>query len=127
MPQDAAPPISIMLVEDDEMIRNLLTMQLGKVYALEAFPDAESALERAHERTFDLVLMDISMPGMGGVQGVGILRTIPGYADIPVLAMTGYTMPEDAQRFREAGFDTLVEKPFTPRQLREKIEEYHPS
>lgn len=126
MSQDNPPTFSIMLVEDDEMIRQLLSLQLGKVYSLEAFPDAESALKRAHERTFDIVLMDISMPGMGGVQGVGILRTIPGYADTPVLAMTGYTLPEDAERFREAGFDTLVEKPFTPRQLREKLEAYHP-
>ncbi len=127
MTPDTAPVMSIMLVEDDAMIRDLLSLQLGKVYSLEAFPDAESALKRAHERAFDLVLMDISMPGMGGVRGVGILRTIPGYADTPILAMTGYTMPDDVARFLEAGFDTLVEKPFTPRQLREKLQSYHPS
>ncbi len=118
--------MTIMLVEDDDMIRELLSAQLAKIYRIEAFPDAETALERAREHEFDLVLMDISMPGMGGVKAVSILRTIPGYATLPILAMSGYTTPEDDARFRAAGFDGLVKKPFTPRQLLETVKSHAP-
>ncbi|MBA2663183.1 MAG: response regulator [Bradymonadaceae bacterium] len=122
MPTLADNTFSIMLVEDDEIIRELVASQLEKHYVIEAFANAEDALERAREHTFDLIFMDISLPGMSGVDAVQVLRSLPQYSERPIVAMTGYGMPDDIARFRAAGFSNHVEKPFTPRDLLRLIE-----
>ncbi|PYS20821.1 MAG: hybrid sensor histidine kinase/response regulator [Acidobacteria bacterium] len=70
------------------------------------------ALRIASERDFDVVLSDISMPGMDGFEFVRRLRELPGKKDVPVLALTGFGRPEDIHRAQDEGFFSHLTKPF---------------
>ena len=112
---------SIMLVEDNEMIRELITELLGDEYEQETYSDAESAVARARERTFDLVLLDVSLPNMSGMEAVKVLRSLPAYADTPIVAMTGHTSPEQHAQYLEIGFTEHLGKPFMPDELTDLV------
>lgn len=116
-----------MLVEDNEMIRTLIVDVIEGGYHIETFADAESALARAAERPFDLVLMDISLPTMSGMDAIGELRKLPAYASTPIVAMTGHTSPEQRNEYLNAGFDDHLGKPFMPDELIDLIARLAPS
>ena len=92
------------------------TEMLGKLLELEgAFVDSarsgKEALEIARRKNFDLVISDISMPEMDGYEFLQKLRTIPGTADIPAVALTGYGRSNDVERALEEGFAEHLTKP----------------
>jgi len=102
----------ILVVEDNEknmkLFRDVLT---AAGYRTLAAPTAARALELAAEHAPDLVLMDIQLPDMDGVQALGRLRADGRTASIPVLAVTAQAMDGDRERFLAAGFDGYVSKP----------------
>lgn len=102
----------VLIVEDNP--RNLKLARDVLTYAgydvLEA-GSAEDGLALARERRPDVVLLDIQLPGMDGVQALGHLRGDPATAAIPVIAVTAFAMKADRERLLEAGFDRYVEKP----------------
>ena len=108
---------AILLIEDDEVIRTMLPAMLQPEFEVTAMADAESALVEAMRTNFDLVLMDIGLPEMDGVDAMRQLHTIPGYEESPIVALTGYALPNDRQRFTEAGFTAHIAKPFVPEDL----------
>ncbi|MBA2663083.1 MAG: response regulator [Bradymonadaceae bacterium] len=108
---------SVLLVEDNEAIRQVVHRQLARLYEVEAFGDAESALERARDRTFDVVLLDISLPGMDGLQALSKLRETSEHATCPIIAITGHALPGDEESFLRAGFSGYLSKPFSPGDL----------
>jgi CheY-like chemotaxis protein len=69
----------------------------------------------------DLVIMDMQMPGMSGLQATGALRALPGGADVPILALTAQAMAGDRERILDAGCDDYLSKPVAPRQLRASV------
>ena len=83
--------------------------------------NAEEGLALARERHPGVVLLDIQLPGMDGVQALGCLRCDPATADIPVIALTAFAMKTDRERFLAAGFDHYVEKPLDIRELRREV------
>ncbi|MBA2664306.1 MAG: response regulator [Bradymonadaceae bacterium] len=109
-----ADRLTVLLVEDNDLIRELVTTQLQKRFQVDAFADAESALEFAEAHSFDVALMDISLPGMDGVEALQRLRANDQYSHHPIVAMTGHAMPGDKQRFLKEGFTDYIEKPFAP-------------
>jgi two-component system CheB/CheR fusion protein len=101
------------LVVDDtedsvEMLRLLLASEGADVVGVSS---GEAALAAAQARSFDLIVSDISMPGMDGYELIRRLRATPGYADTPAIALTGFGRDEDVQRARRAGFTTQLTKP----------------
>jgi two-component system, cell cycle response regulator DivK len=72
---------------------------------------AEDGLVLARDRHPGLVLMDVQLPGMDGVEALARLRSDPATRDIPVVAVTAFAMKADRERFLAAGFDNYVEKP----------------
>jgi two-component system cell cycle response regulator DivK len=82
---------------------------------------AEEGLALAHERHPGVVLLDIQLPGMDGVQALRSLRADPATADIPVIALTAFAMKADRERFLAAGFDRYVEKPLDIHELRRQV------
>ena len=72
---------------------------------------AQLAIERAHREQLDLILMDIQMPGMDGIEAVGILKADPRTSAIPAIALTAFAMKGDRERLLDAGFDSYIEKP----------------
>ena len=115
----------ILIVEDNaknlKLVRDLL--QVKGYRTLEA-GTAELGIELASRYTPRLILMDIQLPGMDGVAALGQLKADPGTAQIPVIALTAFAMPDDRRRFHSAGFDGYLVKPVNIRELLEVVGEY---
>jgi two-component system, cell cycle response regulator DivK len=82
---------------------------------------AEEGLALAHAERPGLVLMDVQLPGMDGLQALGRLRADPVTAGIPVVALTAFAMKDDRERFLAAGFDDYLEKPLNVRELPRQV------
>ena len=82
---------------------------------------AEDGLALARTRHPDIVLMDVQLPGMDGVEALDRLRSHPETRDIPVIALTAFAMKEDRERFLAAGFDRYVAKPLDIREFPRQV------
>jgi len=85
---------------------------------------ATEALALAKREHFNLVISDIGMPAMNGYELAGALRALPGYATIPMIAITGFAQYDDRDRALDAGFDTYVKKPVDPQELIDLIRHF---
>ena len=102
----------VLVVEDNERNMRLFcdVLQASGYRTLEA-TTGESAVELALEHEPDLVLMDIQLPDIDGVEALGRLRADERFATLPVLALTAQAMEGDRERFLAAGFDGYLSKP----------------
>jgi two-component system cell cycle response regulator DivK len=102
----------ILVVEDNEtnmkLVRDVLQ---ARGYRVLESTSGRQAVELATERGPDLVLMDIHLPDIDGVEALGLLRADDRTASIPVIALTALAMQGDRERFQAAGFDGYVSKP----------------
>jgi two-component system cell cycle response regulator DivK len=104
----------ILVVEDDDKNRKLARDVLRiKGYRVMEARSAEAALALALERIPDLVLMDIQLPGINGIQALARFREAPATRAIPVVAFTASVMPQDQREIMSAGFDGFVAKPIS--------------
>jgi len=113
-------PTLRILVADDNPINQAVARAVLEAAgaAVEVVPDGAQALERLRVEAFDLVLMDVHMPVMDGIEAVGRLRDgQAGRADIPVVALTADAMPGEESRLKALGFDALQHKPVQPAAL----------
>ena len=101
----------IAVVEDNPDNRLLLQVILEGQFELVEYADGVSALSGITASPPDLVLMDISLPGMDGEEVLGQLRADPALRDIPAIALTAHAMVGDRERLLQAGFDEYVTKP----------------
>jgi two-component system, cell cycle response regulator DivK len=115
-------PALVLIIEDNarnlKLARDILNH--AGYETLEA-ENAEDGLELARARHPGLVLMDVQLPGMDGVQALVRLRADPTTADIPVIALTAFAMKKDRERFIAAGFDQYMEKPLDIRELPRQV------
>jgi two-component system cell cycle response regulator DivK len=104
----------ILIVEDNEknlkLVRDVLQV---KGYATIEAGTAEDGIVLARSRKPDLVLMDIQLPGMNGIDALKVLRADASTAHIPIVAVTASVMQQDRNLITEAGFDGYVGKPIT--------------
>jgi len=102
----------ILVVEDDEksrrLVRDVLTFRGYEIVEAET---GEEGVRLAQERRPSLVLMDIRLPGIDGIQALGRLRAETATRGIPVIAMTASVMTNDRQKVLDAGFDAFQSKP----------------
>ena len=112
IPPDALTGMRILVVDDSadtvEMLRHLLEMDGGMVTTARSGAEALDIVER---QTFDVILSDISMPGMDGFELLRRLRTKPNGKDVPVMALTGFGRVEDVERVKAEGFFAHIAKP----------------
>jgi two-component system, cell cycle response regulator DivK len=102
----------ILIVEDNERNLRLLRDVLNHLgYATLESSTAEDALAVARAQRPALILMDVQLPGMDGVEALRRLRSDPATAEIRVVAVTAFAMPADRERFLAAGFDGYLPKP----------------
>ena len=108
----------ILIVEDNEknmkLVRDIL--QAKGYQTLEAV-NAEDGIVLAAEKKPDLVLMDIQLPGMNGIEALKVLRADPTTAHIPVVAITASVMQQNKQQVMDSGFNGFIEKPINLRQF----------
>jgi len=109
------------LIVDDNATNRVVAQALCEMFGCtsETAEDGVEAVECVKERRFDLVLMDIKMPRMDGVQATEAIRALPGpEGTIPIVALTANADPEDAKRYLAIGMAAVVEKPIKPERLR---------
>jgi two-component system cell cycle response regulator DivK len=115
----------VLVVEDNEKNSKLVrdVLEASGYRTLEATTGAQ-AVELAAEHTPDLVLMDIRLPDIDGVEALSRLRADERTASIPVLAVTAQAMQDDRERFLAAGFDNYLSKPVDVIELINAVREH---
>jgi CheY-like chemotaxis protein len=114
----AALPATVLVVEDNE--DNLFTLrQILARRPLEIMTalSGRQAIERCRQQLPDLIIMDVQMPGMTGLQATGAIRALPGGAELPIVALTAQAMKGDRERILAAGCDAYLSKPVQPNEL----------
>ncbi len=112
----------ILIVEDNEKNRKLVRDVLQfKGYQTVECETGEEGIRLARERAPALVLMDIQLPGMNGIEALGHLRADPQTRDIPVIAVTASAMTHDRQKILAAGFDGYQPKPIAVKDFVEAV------
>jgi two-component system cell cycle response regulator DivK len=108
----------VLIVEDNEknlkLVRDVL--QVKGYETIEAMT-GEDGVTLARERKPDLILMDIQLPGMSGIEALKALQADPATARIPVIAVTASVMQQDRKHITEAGFDAYLSKPLDLREF----------
>ncbi|MBL8492000.1 MAG: response regulator [Rhodocyclaceae bacterium] len=112
------PGIRILIAEDDRLNQEVARELLGDFgWTLHLANDGQMALDMAARTDYDLILMDMQMPVMGGLEATRAIRGIGRYARVPILAMTANAFMEDRERCLAAGMDDFVAKPVDPDHL----------
>ncbi len=113
----------ILLVEDNEMNRDMLSRRLERRgYTVVCAVDGREGLDRARTELPDLILMDLSLPGLDGWSATRQLKADPALRHIPVVALTAHALASDEQQAREAGCDDFDTKPVELSRLLGKIQ-----
>jgi len=120
---DARACNRVLVVDDNTDTLALTRHQLRDRFVLETASDAESALEALQNGCFDALVLDINLGGgHDGIDVLHALRELDAYQHVPVIALTAYAMPEDRDRFLDAGFDAYLSKPFTKQEITDAID-----
>ena len=108
----------ILAVDDSATMRQLLKMTLARAgYEIVEAEDGAKGLQKASAETFDLVLSDINMPIMTGIEMLRSLRKLAQYKFTPIVLVTTESQPEKKQEGKAAGATGWIVKPFEPQQL----------
>lgn len=112
------------LVVEDNPLNMELVLEILKSQGFSAFEavDGEDAINQIEKETFDLILMDIELPGIDGMEVTRIIKN--RYPTIPVIALTSYAMKGDKEKFLAAGFDEYMSKPIDMLQFMNRLEKY---
>jgi len=114
--------LSILLVEDDEASRDYTTALLKKYFNIESAFEGLEAIEKAKEKDYDIILMDINLgKGIDGTEVARKIRKSPGYEKTPIVALTAFVLPGDREEFIAGGCTHYLGKPFTRNQILELL------
>jgi len=124
LPLREGPPLRILLVEDQEISRQFIVKILQKMgHAPEAALNGREGVEKWENDAFDIILMDVQMPVMDGIEATGIIRGREAKREerIPIIALTAHALKEDRAKLLAQGFDGYVSKPLEIMLLNEEI------
>ncbi|HET6992051.1 MAG TPA: response regulator, partial [Bacteroidia bacterium] len=117
-------PVRVLLVEDNEMNQMLAHKVLSKWgFTIDTATNGEEGIEKLSAGEYDIILMDIQMPGMDGYEATTYIRKnmSPPKSEIPIIAMTAHAIAGEAEKCIELGMDDYISKPFSQKALYEKI------
>lgn len=121
-PSGEERPVTILVAEDTDSNFNLLNAILGKTYRLVRARDGIEAVTLYEEIKPDLILMDIKMPNLSGLEATRIIRELS--ADIPIIAQSAYAYEHDRMAAKEAGCTDFLSKPISQTKLKEMIKKW---
>ena len=120
-------PTTILYVEDNEMNRKIVRDLLKRTsYRLLEAPDGEAGVAMAVEHRPDLILMDVQLPKVSGIEATRALRATAGFASTPIIAITSFALTGDDQKAKEAGATEYLAKPYSPFELLTMIRGFAP-
>jgi two-component system cell cycle response regulator DivK len=106
---------TILYVEDNELNRKMVRDLLRRTsYRLIEAHDGEAGLALASEQRPDLILMDVQLPKLSGIEATRRLRADPATAATPIIAITSFALTGDEQKAKEAGASAYLAKPYSP-------------
>ena len=118
---------TILYVEDNELNRKIVRDLLRRTsYRLLEASDGEAGLAMAREYHPDLILMDIQLPKVSGIDAMRALRQAPATAETPIIAITSFALSGDHTKAKDAGASAYLAKPYSPRELLSMIRELAP-
>lgn len=116
---------TILIVEDEAVNRLYLSRLLKSWgYRVEEAQNGELAVSKAVEFKPDLILMDISLPKMNGVEACRMIQTLEGYQELPIVALTAHAHSSDRKSFLEAGMQSVITKPFSEEELADVLDSH---
>lgn len=120
---EATPLRRVVIADDDAAIRGLVEIAVRRAGAqvAAAVGDGAAAVAAIRAESPDLAVLDVSMPGMGGLEACEQVRTDPRFATLPVVMLSAAVHSAAVQSGMDAGADLYLEKPFSPRALAETI------
>ncbi|MGA2600454.1 MAG: response regulator [Bryobacteraceae bacterium] len=128
LPEPEAAPANaarILVVEDNRVNQKVVTAVLRKRgFSIEIANDGREALSRLESYVFDLVLMDVQMPVLDGLEATRLIRQDPRWKTLPIIAMTAHAMNGDRERCLDAGMSGYISKPVHPSHLLQIIDEH---
>lgn len=110
----------VIAADDSAIIRTNVRAALGDPWRLFLAVDGAEAIEYARRVQADLVLLDLRMPRIDGIEACAFIRTLPGYGTVPIVLLTAYDSPDLRRRAKNAGVTSVFAKPFTSAALRER-------
>lgn len=114
-----------LVVEDNPLNMELVLEILDtQGFTADKAEDGEEAIKKTEKEVYDLILMDIALPGMDGVEATKIIKSRSGYKNVPVVALTAFAMKGDKERLLGAGFDDYIAKPLDVSEFIKKIQKY---
>ena len=117
------PDLPILIVDDERAMREGLRDNLEfEGYAVEEAADGEEALAKVLGGTYRLVVLDVMMPGVSGLDAIRAIRADPALADLPVILLTARAQESDVETGFDSGADDYITKPFSPRELASRVE-----
>ena len=118
------PDSTILVVDDDPVIQKLLEVNFTiEGYAVEVAGDGAEAVEKARAVSPDLIVLDVMMPRMNGLEAAKVLKGDPATAAIPIIMLSAKAQDIDQEAGREAGVNFYMTKPFDPLELLDKAAE----
>jgi DNA-binding response OmpR family regulator len=114
----------ILLVDDSMTTLTMVSARLQRMgYDVVTATRGEEALALALDRRPQLIVLDIEMPGLGGIEVSQRLRNAPSFADVPIILLTAHAEPEYVQAGLDAGANAYIVKPFSPQELATRIDD----
>ena len=118
---------TILYVEDNEYNRKIVRRLLERTsYRLIEAVDGESGVAMAQQALPELILMDVQLPKMSGLDATQILKADPRTRAIPVVVITSFALSGDREKAAAAGADNYLAKPYSPRELLALVRQYLP-
>ncbi|MDP2841134.1 MAG: response regulator [Candidatus Methanoperedens sp.] len=117
--------VKVLLVEDNPLNMELIIEILrSQGFTVDTADDGEKAIIMAEKSTYDLILMDIALPGIDGVETTKKIRSKTQFKNVPVVALTAFAMAGDKERLLNAGFSEYISKPLDVHEFVKKMEKY---
>jgi two-component system chemotaxis response regulator CheY len=108
----------ILAVDDSSSVRQMVSLTLRKAgYEVAEAVDGKDGLAKANGGKFDLIVTDLNMPNVDGIQMIASVRKLPGYSFVPILMLTTESQAEKKDAGRKAGATGWIVKPFNADQL----------
>lgn len=118
---------TILNVEDNEFNQKIVRQLLSRTsYRLIEAMDGEQGVARAQSELPDLILMDIQLPKLSGLDATRRLRADPKTAHIPIIVITSFALSGDSEKAKDAGASAYLAKPYSPRELLQMIRSFVP-